>query len=85
MSDRFFPNPMPEFVPEATPSTQHELHEAITVTTGDSLHKLLAMPHAPLSERLKRAALDLKQTVPYLLVFSFSSHSFTQTSNFLSD
>jgi hypothetical protein len=64
MSDRFFPNPMPEFVPETIPSTQHELQEAVTVTTGDSLQKLLAMPHAPLSERLKRASLDLKETVP---------------------
>ncbi|WJX43752.1 LanC-like protein gcl2 [Trifolium repens] len=63
MSDRFFPNPMPEFVPETTPTTQHELQEAVTVTTGDSLQKLLAMPHAPLSERLKRASLDLKETI----------------------
>jgi len=64
---------MPEFVPEATPSTPQEQEEALTV--GDSLPKLLAMPHAPLSERLKRAALDLKETVPnksypqFLLVF----------------
>ncbi|WJX49782.1 LanC-like protein gcl2 [Trifolium repens] len=63
MSDRFFPNPMPEFVPETTPSTQHELQEAVTVTTGDSLQKLLSMPHVPLSERLKRASLDLKETI----------------------
>ncbi|KAK2433377.1 lanC protein GCL1 [Trifolium repens] len=63
MSDRFFPNPMPEFVPETTPTTQHELQEAVTVTTGDSLQKLLSMPHAPLSERLKRASLDLKETI----------------------
>jgi hypothetical protein len=77
MSDRFFPNPMPEFVPETTPSTQHELQEAVTVTTGDSLQKLLSMPHVPLSERLKRASLDLKETVrTLLLIFSFSFHSF---------
>ncbi|GAU34518.1 hypothetical protein TSUD_393920 [Trifolium subterraneum] len=63
MSDRFFPNPMPEFVPETTPSTQHELQEVVTVTTSDSLHKLLSMPHVPLSERLKRASLDLKETI----------------------
>ncbi|CAJ2655024.1 unnamed protein product [Trifolium pratense] len=63
MSDRFFPNPMPEFIPETTPSTQQELQESLTVTTGDSLHKLLAMPHIPLSERLKRASLDLKETI----------------------
>ncbi|OIV99234.1 hypothetical protein TanjilG_06539 [Lupinus angustifolius] len=63
MSDRFFPNPMPEFVPETTPSTPQEEQEAVTVTHGDSLSKLLAMPHAPLSQRLKRAALDLKETI----------------------
>jgi len=62
MAVRFFQNPMPEFVPEATPSTPQEQEEALTV--GDSLTKLVAMPHAPLSERLKRAALDLKETVP---------------------
>jgi hypothetical protein len=82
MSDRFFPNPMPEFVPETTPSTQHELQEAVTVTTGDSLQKLLSMPHVPLSERLKRASLDLKETVrTLLLIFSFSFHSFSYNSN----
>jgi len=76
MSNRFFPNPMPEFIPESTPSTQQELQEAVTVTTGgDSLLKLLAMPHAPLSERLKRAALDLKETVPSLSSSLFFNHS----------
>ncbi|XP_027347494.1 lanC-like protein GCL2 isoform X1 [Abrus precatorius] len=63
MADRFFPNPMPEFVPETTPSTPQEQQEALTVGDGDSLSKLLAMPHVPLSERLKRAALDLKETI----------------------
>ncbi|XP_058729540.1 lanC-like protein GCL2 [Vicia villosa] len=63
MSDRFFPNPMPEFVLEATPATEQELQEAVTVTPGDSLQNLLAMPHSPLFERLKRAALDLKETI----------------------
>ncbi|XP_057451013.1 lanC-like protein GCL2 [Lotus japonicus] len=65
MADRFFPNPMPEFVAEAKPSTPQEQQEAVTVGAGEgsSLLKLLAMPHAPLSERLKRAALDLKETI----------------------
>ena len=75
MADRFFPNPMPEFVPETTPSTPQEEEEALTV--GDSLPKLLAMPHAPLLERLKRAALDLKETVPipthYFVIFNLYS------------
>ncbi|KAL2328241.1 hypothetical protein Fmac_021668 [Flemingia macrophylla] len=61
MADRFFRNPMPEFVAETTPSTAQEEEEALTV--GDSLPKLLAMPHAALCERLKRAALDLKETI----------------------
>lgn len=60
---------MPEFVPEATPSTPREHEEALTVNVGDSLPKLLAMPHSPLSERLKRAALDLKETVPIPFIF----------------
>ena len=77
MADRFFPNTMPEFVPETTPSTPHERQEAVTV--GDSLPKLLAMPHAPLSERLKRAALDLKETVPTATITLSLSLSTTTT------
>ncbi|KAI5389518.1 hypothetical protein KIW84_074978 [Lathyrus oleraceus] len=45
------------FVPE------QELQEAVTITPSDSLQNLLAMPHSPLSNRLKRASLDLKETI----------------------
>ncbi|GFY80788.1 G protein coupled receptor [Actinidia rufa] len=57
MTDRFFPNEMPDFVPE-TPVEQAE-----SEITGDSLTKLLYLPYKTVAERLKRSALDLKQTV----------------------
>lgn len=59
MADRFFPNVMPDYVAE-TPPTQEE-----TPPQGgeDSLIKLLSMPFSALSQRLKRTALDLKETV----------------------
>jgi hypothetical protein len=56
MADRFFPNVMPDFVAEST---------AVSAEAQDSLMKLLSMPYHSLSERFKRAALDLKETVPY--------------------
>ncbi|KAJ7981437.1 LanC-like protein [Quillaja saponaria] len=63
MANRFFPNLMPDFVAETTTQTLHEEEEAVIVSDGDSLMKLLAMPYSSLSERLKRAALDLKETI----------------------
>ncbi|GKV42490.1 hypothetical protein SLEP1_g49885 [Rubroshorea leprosula] len=57
MADRFFPNEMPDFVPETTAG------ETITSNTRDSLTKLLYLPYNTLSEKLKRSALDLKETV----------------------
>ncbi|XP_057953029.1 lanC-like protein GCL2 [Malania oleifera] len=57
MSDRFFPNEMPDFVP------QTELDETATEGTRDSLTKLLSLPYRTVSERFKRAALDLKDIV----------------------
>ncbi|GLU23419.1 hypothetical protein SLE2022_394230 [Rubroshorea leprosula] len=57
MADRFFPNEMPDFVPETTAG------ETITFNTRDSLTKLLYLPYNTLSEKLKRSALDLKETV----------------------
>ncbi|KAH1031184.1 hypothetical protein J1N35_043358 [Gossypium stocksii] len=55
MADRFFPNVLPDFVPE---TTQHEQQEI-----GDTLMKLLSMPYSSLSQHFKRTALDLKETV----------------------
>lgn len=52
MADRFFINEMPDSVAEIA-----------TEEAEDSLMKLLSMPYATLSERFKRAALDLKETV----------------------
>lgn len=52
MADRFFINEMPDSVAEIA-----------TEEVEDSLMKLLSMPYATLSERFKRAALDLKETV----------------------
>lgn len=61
MADRYFPNVMPDFVTESTTPTQEE--QVPLVTTQDSLLKLLSMPYPSLSERFKRAALDLKETI----------------------
>ncbi|KAG4165050.1 hypothetical protein ERO13_A13G056100v2 [Gossypium hirsutum] len=55
MADCFFPNVLPDFVPE---TTQHEQQEI-----GDTLIKLLSMPYSSLSQHFKRTALDLKETV----------------------
>ncbi|KAK3427028.1 hypothetical protein EUGRSUZ_F03336 [Eucalyptus grandis] len=57
MADRYFPNPMPDFVPEAS------AEDAAAERAKDPLSKLLYLPHAALSEKLKKAALDLKDTV----------------------
>ncbi|KAF7140428.1 hypothetical protein RHSIM_Rhsim06G0146700 [Rhododendron simsii] len=54
MGCRFFPNEMPDFVEEK---------EEEIATEDDSLMKLLSMPYSALSERLKRAGLDLKDSV----------------------
>ncbi|KAH7844733.1 hypothetical protein Vadar_031101 [Vaccinium darrowii] len=57
MADRFFPNEMPNFVPE-TPAEQ-----SASERSGDSLTKLLSIPYNSVADRLKRAALDVKETV----------------------
>lgn len=57
MADRFFPNEIPAFIPE-TPGTV-----SVSGEPKDSLAKLLQLPYEILSERLKTAALDLKETV----------------------
>ncbi|KAK4577530.1 hypothetical protein RGQ29_027879 [Quercus rubra] len=63
MAGRFFPNVMPDFVAEATAETQDEEGKEPVVVTQDSLMKLLSMPYSSLSQRFKRAALDLKETI----------------------
>ena len=60
MADRFFPNEMPDFVEEKD-------EDSVSVGSEDSLLKLLSMPYSSLSERLKRAGLDLKETVHIFL------------------
>ncbi|KAB1210006.1 LanC-like protein GCL2 [Morella rubra] len=62
MADRFFPNVMPDFVPESATEIQEEAEPALPASQ-DSLMKLLSMPYPSLSERFKRAALDLKETI----------------------
>ncbi|KAK6154329.1 hypothetical protein DH2020_008577 [Rehmannia glutinosa] len=57
MADRFFPNEMPDYIPES-PTV-----ESAAVAASDSLSKLLHLPFKTLSEGLKKAALDLKDTV----------------------
>ncbi|KAK4746381.1 hypothetical protein SAY87_012693 [Trapa incisa] len=62
MADRYFPNDLPDFVEEQA------AEEAATVTAAsgrgrDSLMVLLRLPYKSLSERLKSAALELKDTV----------------------
>ncbi|CAL9012609.1 unnamed protein product [Prunus brigantina] len=60
MADRFFPNIMPDFVAE-TPTLPTQ--EAEPEIGSGSLMKLLSMPYPSLSERFKRTALDLKETI----------------------
>ncbi|KAK6919038.1 Lanthionine synthetase C-like [Dillenia turbinata] len=64
MADRYFENNMPDYTPEkstATTTLKHEDEEL--VEEEDLLFKLLSMPDPTLSERFKRAALDLKETI----------------------
>ncbi|KAL6544377.1 hypothetical protein OROMI_023239 [Orobanche minor] len=54
MADRFFLNEMPDYIPESP---------TIQSSASDSLTELLHLPDKTLSELLKKAALDLKDTV----------------------
>lgn len=56
MADRFFPNEMPEFIPEAA------LDEP-PPETGDSLSRLLRLPFRSLSQQLLNSATEIKDTV----------------------
>ncbi|KAJ8438248.1 hypothetical protein Cgig2_030613 [Carnegiea gigantea] len=57
MADRFFPNTMPDFMPEAS-----AIGEAAP-QARDSLTRLLYLPYKSLCQILKKSALDLKDTV----------------------
>ncbi|CAI0376045.1 unnamed protein product [Linum tenue] len=61
MSDRFFPNQFPDYVPPPEAAMAGE--EASFSRGEDSLTMLLSLPHPALSETLKRSALDLKDSV----------------------
>lgn len=62
MVDRFFPNVMPDFVQE-NPSTDQQVHSIPQQGTEESLLRLLETPYALISEKLKRTAIDLKETI----------------------
>ncbi|KAM3343540.1 lanC-like protein GCL2 isoform X2 [Capsicum galapagoense] len=65
MADRFYPNVMPDFVAENPAAEQvvEEEHSIPQQGTHESLLKLLSTPYHTLSEKFKRAALDVKETV----------------------
>lgn len=64
MADRYFPNLMPDFVQE-DPSIelQQEGQRIPEQGTEESLLRLLSTPYATVSEKIKRAALDLKESI----------------------
>lgn len=61
MADRYFPNDLPSFVTE--PAAEEAAAAAAAGRGSDSLTELLHLPYKALSERLKSAALELKDTV----------------------
>ncbi|KAI3473831.1 hypothetical protein Pfo_027988 [Paulownia fortunei] len=69
MADRYFPNEMPDFVPENPKIIEEEVKEkhgrieSHPQGTQDSLLRLLSLPYSTLSQQLQRAALDLKETI----------------------
>ncbi|KAL8046533.1 hypothetical protein ABFX02_08G183600 [Erythranthe guttata] len=60
MADRYFTNEMPDYIPPENPSAAVE---SAAASVSDSLTKLLHLPYKTLSKRLKKSALDLKDTV----------------------
>ncbi|XP_022876489.1 lanC-like protein GCR2 isoform X2 [Olea europaea var. sylvestris] len=60
MADLFFPNDMPDFVQE-TPVKESAVGSS--ESPKDSLTRLLHLPYKTISERLKKEALDLKETI----------------------
>ncbi|CAN0896847.1 LanC-like protein GCL2 [Linum grandiflorum] len=63
MTDRFFPNIMPDYVSEARPTADDDPAEPAAESHQDPLVNLLSMPYSSLSQRFQRAALDLKETI----------------------
>ncbi|XP_051146550.1 lanC-like protein GCR2 [Andrographis paniculata] len=59
MADRYFHNQMPDYVPEPPSPNSIPPHTPVS----DSLANLLHLPFQTLSQRLKNAALDLKDAV----------------------
>lgn len=57
MADRFFPNTMRSFIDEAT------VNQSLVEGEKDVLSELVYLPYGALCEKLKRVALNLKQTV----------------------
>ncbi|KVH99114.1 LanC-like protein, eukaryotic, partial [Cynara cardunculus var. scolymus] len=55
MADRFFPNELPEFIKEDDPPPPE--------TTTNTLLKTLSLPHNTFSDKLKRTAFVLKETI----------------------
>ncbi|KAL5730228.1 hypothetical protein ACHQM5_003076 [Ranunculus cassubicifolius] len=56
MADRYFPNDMPNFIPESKdPPISEGIH--------DSLSQLLSLPYSTITERLKQTAMYLKQMI----------------------
>lgn len=72
MADRFYPNLMPDFVAENPNIEGGEVQRPISQGTNESLLKLLTTPFHSLAEKLKRAALDLKETVTHAFFNLFS-------------
>lgn len=58
MAERFFPNEMPNFIPETAEA------EKLAENHQDSLTKLLNLPYKNVAEEIKKSALELKETVP---------------------
>ncbi|XP_075482042.1 lanC-like protein GCL2 [Primulina tabacum] len=68
MADRFFPNEMPDFLPEKQEQESVDRDNqgqirTVAQGTPESLLKLLSLPYYTLSQRLQRAAIDLKETI----------------------
>lgn len=76
MAERYFTNEMPKFIPENNLSSSSS-SAVVASTSQDSVAKLLSLPYNTLVDKLKTAALHLKQLVSLvlaLLILSFYAH-----------